>query len=457
MKKLISLVLALITLLSVATVMAGAAETDVADTSATYYVSSKPFENVADAKIIGYLGDLDADKEISILDATQVQLSLASLVSLNSTQKLLADVDRDGGTSIMDTTAIQCFIARIPTDAKVACTLFEKTSPEDTTVYEQIVSFMKNNASYSPQLGMYRHRKTNTNGVDYMTICYYENGGDITIEYHTGENGNEKSIELIIPNDNKRTTFNASIMMDGSEYCTAYGEIELLDADKKKVDFHPIIFNSELGISFESAKTSINSQLQFAFMYLKGVMTTDLKGNPYTLFEVKKSYNPKDEKFDAVVSYLKANTKYDTLYQCYTLTQDGEGVNSTHTITLTYTPETDEITILKKSNHTPTTLISTTYLRIQRDVDGCEFRFTYEYPDEYLYSAIGTAIKATASDFNLTLNCFSFDTNSGAFPDFADVENTVNISILSTLSDVEMMLGDYMVNGMFSEILIPSK
>ena len=280
MKKLLSLILALVTLLSVTTVMAGATDADIAETSATYYVSNTPFEDVANANIIGYLGDVDGSKSISILDATQVQLSLASIIALGNKAKLLADVDLSGDVSILDATDIQCHLAQLETNSKVAHTLYEKQTTE-TTVYEQIVSFMKKNASYSPQLGMYRHHKVNTNGIDYMTICYYENGGDITIEYHTGENGDERSIELIIPNDNKRTTFNASVNMNGSNYFTAYGEIELLDAEKKKVDFHPIIF---VGDSFESAKSSINSQLQFAFMYLKGVMTTDLKGNPYTLF-----------------------------------------------------------------------------------------------------------------------------------------------------------------------------
>ena len=66
MKKLLSIILALVTLLSVTTVMAGATEADLAQTCATYYVSSTPFEDVANANIIGYLGDLNGDKDISI-------------------------------------------------------------------------------------------------------------------------------------------------------------------------------------------------------------------------------------------------------------------------------------------------------------------------------------------------------------------------------------------------------
>ena len=285
MKRILSLILALITVMSVATVMTSAATADVAQSNAiNYQISNTPFEEVAGAKIIGYLGDVDMNKNISILDATQVQLTLASIIALDSTARLLADTDLDGSVSILDATAIQCFLAQIETSSKVAHTVYEKTSPEKPAVYEQIVSFMKNNASYSPELGMYRLRKDNSGNPDYMTICYYENSGEISILYHTGEGDEADSFELIIKNNNKRATFNATNLMGGSKYYSVFGEIELIDADKKKVDFHPIIFNSDLGISESSAKTSLNSQLSFTFMYLKGVMQNNLDGNLYTLF-----------------------------------------------------------------------------------------------------------------------------------------------------------------------------
>ena len=285
MKRFISLILTLTIILSVATVVTGAATTNVAETSATYYVSNEPYENVANANIIGYIGDVDVDKSISIMDATQVQLTLASIIALDSTAKLLADANRDGDISIMDATDIQCFIAQIDTGAKVAHTLYEKKATTDTTVYEQIVDFMKKNASYSSQLGMYRLRKDTSNSPNYMTICYYESNGTITITYHTGESSDiENEITITVTPDDKNATYNASTVMQGSKYFSAFGEIVLIDADKKKVDFTEILFSSDMNITFNSAKTSINSQLSFAFMYLKGVMQDNLNGNLYTLF-----------------------------------------------------------------------------------------------------------------------------------------------------------------------------
>ena len=118
MKKLFSIILAIITLFSVTTFTTGAADVEVADTG-EYYISEKPFEEVAEVdglKVIGYLGDLDADKEITIMDATQVQLHLAQLVELDESQSFAADTDKNGEISILDVTNIQLFLAGIITE-----------------------------------------------------------------------------------------------------------------------------------------------------------------------------------------------------------------------------------------------------------------------------------------------------------------------------------------------------
>lgn len=83
MKKLLALVLVLTTLFAVTVITTNAAKVDSAQTSATYYVSSKPFEKItsANANVIGYLGDLDGDKELSIMDATKIQLAIAKVES----------------------------------------------------------------------------------------------------------------------------------------------------------------------------------------------------------------------------------------------------------------------------------------------------------------------------------------------------------------------------------------
>ena len=61
----------------------------------------------------GILGDVDGDSEVSIMDATAIQMHMASLKKLTDQQKKVADTDKDGEVSIMDATAIQLFVAKI--------------------------------------------------------------------------------------------------------------------------------------------------------------------------------------------------------------------------------------------------------------------------------------------------------------------------------------------------------
>ena len=60
---------------------------------------------------VGYIGDVDKDGEISVIDATEIQRHIARLNVLSVEQ--IADVDRDGGTTVFDATAIQMKLAKI--------------------------------------------------------------------------------------------------------------------------------------------------------------------------------------------------------------------------------------------------------------------------------------------------------------------------------------------------------
>ena len=54
----------------------------------------------------GMLGDADLDGTLTVMDATQIQLFLASIVEPTAQQRALSDVDEDGDLSIMDSTKI---------------------------------------------------------------------------------------------------------------------------------------------------------------------------------------------------------------------------------------------------------------------------------------------------------------------------------------------------------------
>lgn len=62
------------------------------------------------------IGDADEDGEVSILDATRIQRTLAGLVELSVLQDYLADVDGSGGVTILDATIIQRALADMAYD-----------------------------------------------------------------------------------------------------------------------------------------------------------------------------------------------------------------------------------------------------------------------------------------------------------------------------------------------------
>lgn len=69
------------------------------------------FRNVDFEKLV--YGDADSDGELSILDATLVQMYVAGLVDKTEIDLRLSDVDSDGDVSILDATAIQLKLAGI--------------------------------------------------------------------------------------------------------------------------------------------------------------------------------------------------------------------------------------------------------------------------------------------------------------------------------------------------------
>ena len=79
----------------------------------TFYYTFAPCESSGD---VFKLGDVDCSGEITILDATQIQLHIASLIELSDNQLKLADTDKTGDISIMDATAIQLYIAKLITE-----------------------------------------------------------------------------------------------------------------------------------------------------------------------------------------------------------------------------------------------------------------------------------------------------------------------------------------------------
>ncbi len=59
------------------------------------------------------IGDVDNDGNVTVMDATVIQRSLASMIILTDEQRIAADVDKSGDVNVIDATTIQKFIAGI--------------------------------------------------------------------------------------------------------------------------------------------------------------------------------------------------------------------------------------------------------------------------------------------------------------------------------------------------------
>ena len=73
--------------------------------------TQQPTEEATQPQFI--LGDIDGDGDVSIMDATAIQLHVASIILIEEDVIPAADADRDGAISIMDATQIQLFVAQI--------------------------------------------------------------------------------------------------------------------------------------------------------------------------------------------------------------------------------------------------------------------------------------------------------------------------------------------------------
>ncbi|MBQ8057693.1 MAG: hypothetical protein IJ275_05095 [Ruminococcus sp.] len=60
-----------------------------------------------------YLGDVDNDGEVNVLDATLIQLHIAQLSQLSKTQLMSADTDKNGDVNILDATTVQLYLAKL--------------------------------------------------------------------------------------------------------------------------------------------------------------------------------------------------------------------------------------------------------------------------------------------------------------------------------------------------------
>ena len=73
--------------------------------------SSEATEPTEATEPAGLLGDVDNDGQVTVLDATQIQMFKAAMIEFTDAQIALADFDGDGQVTVLDATTIQLFRA----------------------------------------------------------------------------------------------------------------------------------------------------------------------------------------------------------------------------------------------------------------------------------------------------------------------------------------------------------
>ena len=129
MKKFLSILLAVMMILSVSAITASA------QTVSDYAISENEgtTADFVNGTAVGYVGDADMSDDVSIKDATAIQKQIAQLLTFTDTQKLLADADLSGDISIKDATAIQKWLAKIEVAAPVFHLMYKPVADASIT------------------------------------------------------------------------------------------------------------------------------------------------------------------------------------------------------------------------------------------------------------------------------------------------------------------------------------
>ncbi len=151
MKKILSALLIISILLSVSSIGVFAEETDDTETQKELLFSTEPYEYISGDGIYayGYLGDADLDGEVTILDATQLQLHCARIYLLEGDELVIADADNDGEISITDATEIQLWIACLAANEMISHTVYTKEENNDRKLdYDKFAAFLLEKGKY---------------------------------------------------------------------------------------------------------------------------------------------------------------------------------------------------------------------------------------------------------------------------------------------------------------------
>lgn len=123
-----------------------------------YYSSHYPYEEITydGCTVYGYIGDADGDGEVTVLDASLIQLHLVDKATLSENGYLLSDTDGDDSVSVLDAATIQLFLVGKSDNEYITRTVFafvEETSR--TLAFDMISEMIRGVGTYEEEGDFY--------------------------------------------------------------------------------------------------------------------------------------------------------------------------------------------------------------------------------------------------------------------------------------------------------------
>lgn len=275
MKKIISVLLALVLMVSLCCFQAGAAKVEIAKTGVyDYFYTTEPYGVAypANGWVIGYIGDTDLDGDITVLDATMIQKYAAEIIELSEDSFDLADADFDWEVSVLDAAEIQRHLASISTNEYITHTLYI-----DDTMYithDEIADFVM---AYGEHYDDYADPDYNCFWYEYydeetdatLEIQYYYNLNNIDFiisgyDYDTGLSYNTR-LETYRGQAEFNYYSSALSIYDDSTFYSVSGVAELMDMEDGYVyNVYNEEFYSEYNLDYYDIEPFLTSTFTLA-------------------------------------------------------------------------------------------------------------------------------------------------------------------------------------------------
>lgn len=268
----------------------------------TYEVSEEPQAKYTDINgyIYGYVGDVDGDNDVTIFDATAIQMHIAQLELIMPTQQLLADIDADNAITIMDVTEVQLYAAQLSQSQRIFHLLYSPFGDFDPMLdtFDDIAKALKENGTYDNYTGFYTLGKTFDEGngdTAYASVEYSENNQSITyhIATHVAAEDAHMVVDMIIHRGSKKFDFYSTCYTSQYTLYDAWGKSEFKNVTLDGFEFNTQFtrIDSEFGVTADDIIWGIDAMFPFDMIYCDEVMVEYIVGSTSDLvYDITKLY-----------------------------------------------------------------------------------------------------------------------------------------------------------------------